>query len=130
MRWYRLFPFAIFVLVTIYGVLKPATAQAQYDSPEDITLKMYRLVQGSGDLLLDPVTRQSTPCTKDDPAIAQSFGCTAITDDPDHAYPFATYTVTIGIEGEIYNGIQQGYLQNVVPHELDIAAGSQGNKPL
>src|SRR4030095_9012420 len=97
---------------------------AQYTAPDNVTLTIYRLERTG--VRTDP----PTPCTKDDITIARSYGCTAITDDPDHAYPFDTSEITIGIEDEIYNGVQQGYLQNVVATEYDLGSGSQGNKPL
>jgi hypothetical protein len=107
------------IATTLCYALKPATAQAQFQPPGTITLTMYRLVQGSGAIIFDPDTGQPIPCTKDDPAIAQSFGCTAITGDPNYAYPFDTSEITIGMEGHLQDGVQQGYLQNVVPSEMN-----------
>ncbi len=71
-------------------------------------------------------------CTKDDQAIAQSYGCTADEGNPARAYPFHSSTITIGIDGTDGPDNAQypyPYLWDVVPQELDLE-GSQGNKPL
>lgn len=125
----------IIVLGTILLFMVNAeSALAQYTSPQDVTLAMYRLVEGSGALYKDPITRQNVPCTKDEPEIAQSYGCTAITEGANRTppYPFTSSTITISIDGS--NGPDNNryvypYLWDVVPQELDMN-GSQGNKPL
>ncbi|HEX9925279.1 MAG TPA: hypothetical protein VGD99_21665 [Anaerolineae bacterium] len=96
-----------------------------------ITLDMYVLDQDGtkapGDLLCNTNT-----------ITRRSFGCTAYPGNPDLEYPFNSNEENINIESDIrtivINGgneqVELGYLHNVTPHELDIAAGSQGNKPL
>src|SRR6266540_1590671 len=95
----------ILSIVLMVTSTAPTSAQGQYSPPEMITVQMYQLEQDTGE-------STGTPCTKDEPAIARSYGCTAITDDPNYAYPFDTSEITIGREGHLQNGIQQGYLQN------------------
>ncbi len=120
----------IFLVSTILVGWKPTIIFAQYVPAEQVTLTLYRLVQEgplAGSIALPP-----TPCTKDDPTIARSYGCTAITGRADYAYPFETSTITIGIDGT--GGPDNArypypYLWDVVPQELDMN-GSQGNKPL
>ena len=84
-------------------------AQLQYIPPTAITVEMYQLREGTGENL-------GILCTKYDTSVAKSFGCTADSTKP---YPFDTAVITIGIESHIQNGIQQGYLHNVVPSETN-----------
>lgn len=71
---------------------------------------------------------QNDQCTNGD----GFFGCTVYCDKPPEAvaqgycngtkalrYPYASGTITIGMEGEIKDGVQQGYLQNVIVRETD-----------
>lgn len=55
------------------------------------------------------------------------FGCTNNSSKP---YPFSATEITIGMEGHLVNGKQQGYLHNVTPTEIALSVSSQGNKPL
>jgi len=63
------------------------------------------------------------------------WGCTAILNDPQHAYPFSSNPVTVDIEGNDPGDPQHGfnynrYLRDVVPEEIAIKMSSRGNKPL
>lgn len=132
MHSYRISLFFILLIIAVGCALKTKPVLAQFQPPDNVTLVMYRLNFPDGSKLIDPDTNRPVPCVKDDPIIAQSYGCTAITDDPTYAYPFDTSTITIGIDGT--GGPDNArypypYLWDVVPQELDMN-GSQGNKPL
>ena len=101
---------AICFAIAIFLLLNSKPVQAQFEPPDDITITMYHLEPGSGGLLL-PLTL----CTQND----RAYGCTADPIDPNRGYPFTSSVITIGMENYIENGIQQGYLHNVVPSEMN-----------
>jgi len=74
---------------------------AQFTPPANITVTMYELISPSGDLPEDPVA-----CTYGN----ESWGCTAIPNDPTYAYTYTTNPVTVSIESD--------YLLDVVPQEM------------
>jgi len=112
------------LLLTI-GSLK-ATYVSAFTPPTRITVRMFRL---------DPATgakyQPEELCSNGN----IHWGCTAKTNDPQHAYPFSSNPVTVDIEGNDPGDPQQGvdynrYLRDVVPEEVAITVSSRGNKPL
>jgi len=121
----------IFLATLLFCVLNVASVQAQYTPPENVTIEMYRLIQGTG-------ASTDIPCRPGD----ISYGCTAYPSDPSRAYPFEDSTVTISIDGDaivdpdndgnlvednLYTPSQR-YLWDLVPAEYGIHEGSRGNK--
>ncbi|MCB9136836.1 MAG: hypothetical protein H6642_00655 [Caldilineaceae bacterium] len=102
--------FAIVVLL----ILEPQSAHAQYMPPGDITLTIYSLTESDGSMFDPPI-----PCDQNNPVIKISYGCTAFAGDEAYAYPFDSSTITIGMETHMHDGVQQGYLHNVVPSETN-----------
>jgi len=132
MRRYRTRFLVTFLVIAIACALKTEPVRAQYEPPAHVTLNVYRLVEGSGAIYINPATGERVPCTKNEEMIAQSYGCTADPGNPIRAYPFNSSTITIGIDGTGGPDNAQypyPYLWDIVPQELDLN-GSQGNKPL
>ncbi len=102
------------------------SSQQSFHIPTTITVKMYQLnSDGSRTSFLCSATNHNL----------KAWGCTAKTDDPQHAYPFSSNPVTVDIDGndpgDPQNGIDYNrYLQDVVPEEVAITVSSRGNKPL
>jgi len=78
-----------------------ATPALQFTPPANIIVHMYRLYEYDGSLYV-PLT----PCTSGN----QTYGCTAIPNNPTYAYPYTTNPVTVSIEND--------YLLDVVPQEM------------
>jgi hypothetical protein len=107
---------ATLLLTSILSIALPNLVEAfvppNYTPPNQVTLNMYHLLEGghnSGSLCVAGDTR---------------LGCTYFEEDtPPSAippYPFGSQNpVTIGLESHPANNVQQGYLHNVVPQELD-----------
>jgi hypothetical protein len=94
-----------FIFSLLPVIFVSAFTQAQsYTPPQLITVEMYRLDRETGANL-------GIPCTKGN----RSYGCTAVPENVNYVYPFNSGTITIGIEDHQFNGVQQGYLHNVVP---------------
>lgn len=115
MRSVRIFPFCGLLLMIIYCVLEAAPVYAQFQPPNTIRVTMYRLNSGNGSIVTDPKTGKPIPCTEDRDEIAQSYGCTAITNDDTYAYPFDSSTITVTIEGTAANN---RYLRDVIAQEM------------
>ena len=87
------------------------SSQQSFHIPTTITVKMYQLKSdGSRTSLLCSATNHNL----------ETWGCTAKTDDPQHAYPFSLNPVTVDIEGNDPGDPQHGvdynrYLRDVVP---------------
>ncbi len=116
----------ILLLIVIYTFSNFVSAHAQFQSPDNVTVIMYQLAS-DGSIIKDR-DNHPIPCKKDD----TFYGCTAMPDNATYAYPFASSTITISIDGS--NGPDNDvyvypYLWDVTPQELDMN-GSQGNKPL
>ena len=129
----KLIPICIFVLVGLLTTFK--SLWAQYEPHQNVTVAMFRL-DAEGNRITDE-NDEYIPCTKDEPEIAQSYGCTAITEGANRTppYPFASSTITISIDssnGPDNNRYVYPYLWDVVPQELDMngSQGNKGNKPL
>lgn len=102
------------------------SSQQSFSVPTTITVKMYQLN--------DNGSRTSFLCTAANDNL-ESWGCTAITNDSQHAYPFSSNPVTVDIEsndpGDPQHGVDYNrYLRDVVPEEVAITVSSRGNKPL
>lgn len=122
----------VVTVVTSSQPIVKAIGSKQFAPPTNIKLEMYALTDtGAIDFLRYPDPRCSP--TGD---TSEAYGCTWYynIDGQDgeriEPYPFDSYEIEIGYEGELKNGFQQGYLHNVTPHEVAITGTSQGNKPL
>ena len=112
---HRLF-IAVFLAIA-FLTLNSETAQAQFQPPTNVTLTMYRLDRARGG------ARTNVLCTKNDPIIKKSYGCTAIEGNDNYAYPFNSSTITIGIDGT--QGVDNAqysypYLWDVTPRLLHL----------
>lgn len=119
--------FSKWIIMCAGILLVPVAVQAAFVPPTTATVRMYRL-NPDGSL---PPSNQQVLCATGD----QHWGCTAKTNDPQHAYPFSSNPVTVDIEGNDPGDPQQGvdynrYLRDVVPEEVAITVSSRGNKPL
>jgi hypothetical protein len=103
----------ILAMLFCVWVTRDVAAQPLNQMPSTVTLNMYVLTYPGG--ARDPENRlcNANSMTR------RSFGCTFYPNDLSYEYPFDTNTITIDIEDYMQNGIQQGYLRNVVPQELD-----------
>jgi hypothetical protein len=101
--------------MVIYCTLEAAPVHAQFQPPSSIRVIMYRLNFGSGSIAIDPATGKPILCTKDRDEIAQSYGCTAITNNDTYAYPFDSSTITVSIEGAAAN---DRCLRDVIAQEM------------
>lgn len=98
--------FTIALLITvIYAVAKAEDVQAQYAPPDNITLIMYQL-DDAGSAAPDYI-----PCTPG----SLINGCTADPGNTDRAYPFASSTITVTIDG---TAADDRYLRDVVAQEM------------
>ena len=88
-------------------------AASPLNQSSTVTLNMYVLVFPNG--ARDPDNRL---CNMNS-ITRQSWGCTFYPNNPTREYPFSSNTITIGLETHTLNGVQQGYLHNVIPQELD-----------
>ncbi len=119
--------FSKWIMVCTGILLTPVAVQATFVPLTSVTVHMYRL-NPDGSL---PPSNQRVSCSTGD----QHWGCTAMTNDPQHAYPFSSNPVTVDIEGNDPGDPQHGvdynrYLRDVVPEEVAITVSSRGNKPL
>mgnify|MGYP005857054201 CR=1 FL=1 len=101
------------LLLLFFVLLKVDVAASPLAQSNTVNLNMYVLVFPSG--ARDPDNRLCNTST----ITRRSWGCTFYPNDPIHEYPFTSSNITVGIENHIYNSVQQGYLHNVVPQELD-----------
>ena len=110
--------FTIALLITvIYAVAKAEDVQAQYAPPDNITLIMYQL-DDAGSAAPDYI-----PCTPG----SLINGCTADPGNTDRAYPFASSTITVTIDG---TAADDRYLRDVVAQEdepINTFAGCGGS---
>jgi hypothetical protein len=90
-----------------------AFSPLRYDPPTQVRLEMFALDRDSG-------ANTGLRCVTGD----KRYGCTYFEEGTPASgippYPFGSQNpVTIGIESHPVNNVQQGYLHNVVPQELD-----------
>lgn len=118
----------IFLLFALFLTLRSlkVTYVSAFTPPAQITVQMFRLDPATG-AKYQPEELCSTGNI--------NWGCTAITHDSQHAYPFSSNPVTVDIEGNDPGDPQHGidynrYLRDVVPEEVAITVSSRGNKPL
>ena len=128
-----LFLLAALLFTALSRFLLATPVHAQFDPPDNVKLIMYQLNPGSGSIAVNSETGKPVLCAKDDPDIAQSYGCTAISEGANRTppYPFISSTITIsidGVDGPDNNLYAYPYLWDVASQELDMN-GSQGNKP-
>jgi hypothetical protein len=91
-------------------------AQTSFVPPNTVLVEMYPL-DGEG----NQTRNRCEPGSR-------VYGCTAYCNDlPDKCslaksdgYPFSSSSVIIGFEGFTFNGVEQGYLQNIIPTEVSI----------
>lgn len=116
------FRFGILVLVILISVIAlallpnraTASAPLNFTPPTQVTLTMYALDQ------FGRIVQAATPCQLND----VRYGCTYFDGGilgkfPQKPYPFTTpVTITIGMENQVVNGIQQGYIHNVISQEM------------
>lgn len=119
---YSAFHLGILVLVILISVvalaLLPnrviASVPLNFTPPTQVTLTMYALDQ------FGRIVQAATPCQLND----VRYGCTyfdggILGKSPQKPYPFTTpVTITIGMENQVVNGIQQGYVHNVISQEM------------
>lgn len=117
--------FLLLVLLLAIEAIK-ATYTSAFTPPTQITLQMFRL---------DPATgakyQPEEWCSNGN----IHWGCTAVPNDPQYAYPFSSNPVTVDIDGNDPGDPQHGidynrYLRDVTPVEVAIAVASRNNKPL
>lgn len=107
-----LVPIFIIISIFLWSDVAMAFSPLNFSPPTQVTLQMYALNYPGGGTT-------SSPCQSND----TRYGCVyrAGGDGPiPGVYPFGSNsTPTIGIENHPINNVQQGYLYNVVPNELD-----------
>jgi Stage II sporulation protein len=109
---FNLFTLLAVLFLVVFVIVLPRVAIAfstlHFTPPTQITLQMYTLNPVNGAIA-------GSSCQVDD----KRYGCTFIPNNDSYKYPFSDDVITIGIGNHTQNSIQQGYLQNVVPQELD-----------
>lgn len=103
----------ILLVTTIIILMKTNTAVTQqFTLPTEITLEMYQL-DNNGAIIDETLTCETG---------SFAYGCTyfdGIINQTDQIpYPFSNNTITIGIESHLVDGVQQGYLHNVISQEM------------
>ncbi len=133
---YRAFQLTKLLVWCIIGIcsciVEPYPTKAQgFTAPTQITVEMYALDEfGSTD-----ITNQTLRCKST--LTETRFGCTVFSENSVFPFPFTTNPITVDIHGtmageypyDTASKTYNRYLLDVVPHELGIQLGSQGNKP-
>lgn len=88
-----------------------AGAKPQTQLVNNITLNMYVLVS-SGAIAIPIQSCNTNDTTR------RSYGCTFFPGDAARQYPFNSNSITIGMESHMLNGVQQGYVHNVISQEM------------
>jgi len=119
------------ILTLLLSTQAESAPLKQFSPPAEIKLEMYALRDDGSINFRD----YSDPHCSSTGGTQLAYGCTwydgrDAVGNREEIYPFSNHEIEIGYEGEMRNGFQQGYLHNVVPHEIAIEVSSQDNKAL
>lgn len=128
-----------FIITILWTITKPVPVLAaeislsqDFSPPSTVKLTTFAL---HSDGSINYRDYDDPHCTSTGPT-STAHGCTWYYQKRDtigetvQSYPFNSYEIEISYQSEIVNGVEQGYLANVVPQEVGIHSASQGIKPL